>query len=163
MSSGAQVYAYATTNRIVRPLRVVAAYNYSVVNSTRFPINIITLDDYYRLGGPTDTGVPTQVAYDPLIGSGPLYIYPRFLTGDNLIQIRFHRPYEDFDASGDEPDFPQEWYLPLMLELAALGGPKAGVSKEERSALFKEAEYFRDQALSNGTEEGSFRIQPDVR
>lgn len=169
VSSGAQVYAYLTTNRIVRPLRIVGAYNYNVVNSTRYGIQVNTYDDYNRLGSPTTAGVPSQVYYDPIgvpaptTGTGSLFIYPRFLTGDNLIQIRYHRPYEDFDASGDEPDFPQEWYLPLMLELAAMLGPKAGVTKEERSALFAEAKAYRENALSNGIEEGSFRLQPDIR
>ncbi len=141
VASGAQVYAYSTANRIVRPLRVVNAYSYNVVDTTRFPITIITYDEYNRLGQPNADGVSTQIYYDPHgvpapnTGTGSLFVYPRFLSGDRLIQIRFHRPYEDFDASTDEPDFPQEWYLPLMLELAALYGPKAGVTKEERSAL----------------------------
>ena len=163
VASGAQVYAYSTANRIVRPLRVVDAYIYNVVDDTRHPITVVSYDDYNRLGNPAATGVPNQVYYDPQVGTGVLYINPRFLSGDNIIQIRYHRPYEDFDASADEPDFPQEWYLPLMLELAALLGPKAGVTKEERAALFNEAKFYRDQALLNGTEEGSFYIQPDWR
>lgn len=161
MSSGAQVYAYSTSNRIVRPLRVVDAYLYSVVDDSRHPLNVVTYSSYNSLGAPTSTGVPNQVYYDPSLSSASLFIYPRFLTGDNLIQIRYHRPFDDFDASSDEPDFPQEWFLPLMMELAALLGPKAGLSIEERRTLFQEAAAYREMALSNGTEEGSFRIMPE--
>ena len=162
VASGANVYVYAQANRIVRPLRVIGAYSYNAVDNTRFPITVITYDQYNRLGSPTSPGVSTQVYYDPRRdGYGDLYVYPRFLSGDRLIQIRYHRPYEDFDTATDEPDFPQEWYLPLMMELAAFLGPKAGLSLDERKSLFAEAAAYRQMALENGTEEGSFFIQPE--
>ena len=160
--SGAQVYAYTTTNRIVRPLRIVSAYLYSSPDDNRTPLTIVSKEQYFSLGGPTEASVPNQIYYDPQLSSGILYVYPRFLTGDNLIEITFHRPFEDFDAASDTPDFPQEWYLALMFELSSLLGKKYGVALDERKTLMAEATYWRELALSGGTEEGSLYMSPNV-
>lgn len=158
-TSGNIVYAYTTTNRITRPLRVPSAYIYNVTSYGRHPINIITRDQFYSLGNHTSESIPNQLYYDPQL-TGVLYFYPRFYGGDNLIEITYHRPYEDFDATADTPDFPQEWYMSLFYDLAAVMGGKYGVPITERQALKAEAKEWRDLALSNGTEEGSFNIQP---
>jgi len=159
-ASGNTVYTYVTTNRITRPLRILSAQIVTPSDSTRHPINIITREEYNNLGGGTSASEPNQVYYDPQVGTGNMYFYPRFYGGDKLMQISFHRPYEDFDATADNPDFPQEWYLSLWLDLAALLGGKYGVPITERQALKAEAKEWRELALSNGTEEGSFFFQP---
>jgi len=159
VSSGAQVYVYQT--KLQRPLRIIDAYLYNVVSDTRHRINLTSLSDYSALGGPTDASIPNQITYDPQLTNGTLSVYPRFLTGDYLIQVRFHRPFEDFDASTDTPDFPQEYYLPLMVNLASLLAPKNGVPLDERKILIREAEMMWMQALSNGTEEGSIFLSPN--
>ena len=105
---------------------------------------------------------PNQYAFDAQLSTGDFYVYPRMLNMDEIIELYFHRPFEDFDASGDTPDFPQEHYLPLMLELAALLGPKAGVPIDERKALREEAEYYHQLALQMGTPEESVSFQFDV-
>lgn len=157
---GAQVYAYQT--KLQRPLNIQDAYILNVVDSNRWPINIVSKDDLLAIGDFTSESTPNQVAYDPQLVNGILTISPRFTTGDNLIQIRFQRPFEDFDASTDTPDFPQEFYLSLMVGLAALCGPKFGVDVTERQMLLKEAEFYFDKALGSEPEEASFNIQPDI-
>ncbi len=167
VAAGAQVYCYNTTNRIFRPLRITSAYNInyaSVSTPLRYPINIVSRDQWFSLGGPTGASVPNQVYYDPgLYGTGIFYVYPRFLTGDNIIQITYQKPFDDFDSSTDTPDFPQEWYMAIVYELAAMLGARYGVPMQERRQLFTEAAYYRELALSNGTEEGSLMLQPDWR
>lgn len=165
-ASGKRVWVYNTTNRINRPLRVISAYIGQIVSdvlTNRWQINIATKDQWLSLGNPTATGVPNQIWYDPLLTTGELHVYPQFLGGSQLIEITYHRPFEDFDASTDTPDFPQEWYLSLIMDLAAILGAKAGVSIDERRELKKEAEMWRQLALDNGTEQGSLFMQPDTR
>ncbi len=158
MSSGAQVYVYQT--KLQRPLRIIDAYLKNIVSSTEHRINIVSKSDYDALGNHTDANIVNQVAYEPQLDNGTLWVYPRFLSGDYLIQIRFHRPFEDFVSSTDTPDFPQEFYLPLMISLASLLAPKNGVPLNERKVLMQEAAVIWEQALSNGTEEGSLFLQP---
>jgi hypothetical protein len=161
VASGAQVYAYQT--KIQRPLRILDVFKLDVISNTRNPINIVSKSDLLGLGDLTSESEPNQVCYDPQLINGIFSVFPRFQNGDHVIQIRFHRPFEDFDGAADTPDFPQEFYLPLMIELAALCGPKYGVEYKERKTLFQEAQYYFDRALSNGTEQASFNIQPDTR
>ncbi len=167
VASGAQVYCYNQANRTVRPVRVIAAYNleYSTTTApTRYPINIITRDQYFRLGGPYNASVPNQIYYDTgVYGTGTVYLYPQFQSGVYVTQLTYQKPYDDFDTSTDNPDFPQEWYLPLTYELAAVLGARYGVPIQERKMLMAEASMYRELALSNGGEEGSLLLAPDWR
>ena len=156
-SSGSHVYSYtASTDRIVRPLRVIAANVLNTTSESSWELECIDQQTYYQIGSRTSDGTPNQLYYEATLGSatadptssttwyGVFFIYPRFNGGDHVIEFTYHRPFQDFDASTDNPDFPQEFYLPLMLELAALLGPKYGVDRDERRALFAEAKAYRE-------------------
>jgi len=158
VSSGAVVYCYQT--KMQRPLRIVDAYRLDQIGNTRAPINLITYQQYRSLGNHTSASIPNQIYYDPQLVDGILSVYPRFSDGQYVLEVRFHRPFEDFDSASDTPDFPQEYYLAIMTNLAALLAPKNGLPLQERTTLLKEADYYWQQALSYGTEEGSFNIQP---
>jgi len=158
VSSGAIVYVYQT--KLQRPLRVVDAFLYNIDSDTQIQLNISTHVDFFSSYDNTTTGVPNSLYYNPQLVDGVAYVQPQFLTGDYLISFRFHRPFEDFDAAGDTPDFPQEFYLPLMVSLASLLAPKNGVPLDERKLLIQEATALWEDALENGTEEGSISFQP---
>ena len=168
-SSGNRIYAYtASADRIQKPLRIIVANSLQVTDSFRNSMDVLAMDDYYDLGNPTAEGVPNSLYYtiEPssltaLETNGQIFVYPRFSNGDHIIEFTYHRPFQDFDAAGDEPDFPQAFYLPLMLELAAHMGPEAGVPPQERAALLKEALTYWELALATVQEEGSYRIVPD--
>ena len=160
VASGNKVYVYQT--KLQRPLRIISSYLYNIDDASKYEISIVAKKDFDSLGGGTDASVPNQVSYDPQLVDGILGIYPRFYGGDDLIQIRFHRPFEDFDSSTDTPDFPQEYFLPLMVSLASLLAPKNGVPLDERKLLLQESKMIWDQALGNGTEEGSIYLSPNA-
>lgn len=163
-SSGANVYTYTgSTQAITRPLRIIDAFIYNTPANSRRQINVITKQQYMSLGGATNAGVPNQVYYDPQLGTSVFYVYPRFSGGDNLVQITYHKEFDDFNSGSDNPDFPQEFYLPLMLALASLEAPKYGLSISDRRDLDARSQLYYEMALSNGTEEGSLLIQPDWR
>lgn len=173
-SSGNRIYYYtASVDRIPsRPLRIVDANMLQISDNHSWSIDVLARHDYYALGNRTTEGVPNGIYYDAVLGSetadptanwyGTIYVYPRFSNGDYVIEFTYQRPFQDFDASTDNIDFPQEFYLPLMLELAAVLGPKAGVTKEERAALFSEAKAYREEALTTVTAEGSIFFQPNT-
>lgn len=173
-SAANRVYAYtASADRVQRPLSILEANMLDVVSSASWSAEVVARSDYFNLGNRTSEGTPNQIYYDISLGAttadptsssnwyGIIYFYPRFQDGKKVIEFTYQRPFADFDNSTDHPDFPQEFYLPLMLELAALLGPKYGVSIEERSRLFSEAKMYREEALTTVEPEGSFRIVPD--
>ncbi len=162
-ASGARIFVYQTGNRITKPLRILQVNIENVDTDVSRPINAISSQEYYDLGERTVASTPNQYMVDVQLSTTDFYIYPRMATTDEIFSITFHRPFEDFDASSDTPDFPQEWYLALMLELAVLLGPKAGLSIEERKSNIMLSQYYTGLALSNGTPEQSFYIQPEGR
>lgn len=173
-SSGAHIYAYtASTDRIQRPLRIIEANVLKVTDNESWSIEVTDRSTYYSSGNRAITGTPNTIYYEGSLGTdvadpstattwyGTVFISPRFTGGANVIEFTYHRPFQDFDATGDSPDFPQEFYLPLMLELAALSGPRYGVAIDERKSLFVEAKMYLEEALSTVYPEGSLKIQPD--
>lgn len=166
-ASGNRVYAYtASSERVQKPIRIVEANILEVSSSNSWEIYIEDRADYYALGNRTNEGTPNTIYYSiestsgTNLDNGQIFVYPRFANGDYVIEFTYHRPFQDFDAATDNPDFPQAFYLPLMLELAALLGPKANLPIEERRSLFQEAEVYRIQALQTVAPEGAFQIVP---
>ena len=162
-SSGSRVYTYtASTGRIARPLRILEANTLDVANNTSSEMEIEVRSDYFARSNRTSEGTPQFVYYDPALDNGNIYLWPRFEDGDTVVEFTYHRPFQDFDNSTDTPDFPDAFFLPLMLELAALLGPKFNVSIEERARLFNEAKTYRDEALTTTYPEGSLLVLPDM-
>lgn len=113
-SSGNKVYAY--TNAIERPLRIESARR---LNSTiETPMIKLAKADYDRLTNKTNEGPPVQFYYDPQLGTGKLYLWPTPNTIDDAINVTYRRVVEDFDAAGNDPDFPSEWIECLGYNLA---------------------------------------------
>jgi hypothetical protein len=149
-----------------KPLKVISAYRRHTSSQTDTPMIILTRDEYDRLGNKFTTGTPIQIYYDPQRIYGDLFLFPvpnaASATG-YTIEITFQRPFEDFDAATDEPDFPQEWFDALTFMLADRLALEYGVNEEVRADLVKRAMQYRAEALSFGTEEGSMYFTPDWR
>lgn len=169
VASGADVYIYTATDRIQKPLRIVEADILTSADSISRELIVEDRGDYFRFSNRTNASIPNFIYYDltsssnTSLDTGQIFVYPRFNDGDRVIEFTYHRPFQDFDSSTDNPDFPPAFYLPLMLELASLLGPKFGVTKEERSALKTEAKAYLEQALSTTYPEGSLNIQVATR
>lgn len=154
------------TVNIAKPLKVTQAILHDTQTNVDIPMRIITRDEYLRLGDKSTSGQPTQIYYDPQRDTGILYVYPPAnASAVNYKQIKFtyQKPFEDFDASTDNPDFPQEWYEALKYGLASRLAGEYGISMDDRRQLMQEAILIKNEALGFGTEEGSFWITPDYR
>lgn len=169
-TSGSNVFTYTTSNRIQKPIDILEANLQNVSTAANNPISVIAREEYYVLGNRTSSGSPNQLYYttEPsssiaLETNGQIFLYPRFSSGKQIIEFTYQRPFQDFDASGDEPDFPQAFYLPLTLELAAMLAPKFGVPLDERARILKEAELYREQALWTVSPGESMRFAPEER
>jgi hypothetical protein len=149
-----------------KPLKVIQAYLRNTSSSIDTPVRIITRDEYERLGNKTSSGEPVQIFYEPLLTTGVLHVFPvpdATVAAANTLYIIYQRPFEDFDASTDEPDFPQEYYHTLKFQLADVLAPEYGLSLQERQDLAARAKRTKDEALSFGTEEGSLYLMADQR
>lgn len=174
-AQGNRVFFYtASADRIpTRPLRVMDANILELTDNGSWEITIEERKDYFNLGNRTSEGTPNRIFYDPILGSrtadptsttewyGEFFIYPRFEGGDHIIEFTYQEPIQDVDSATDNLYVPQEFYLPVWLELASLIGPRYGIEINERKALREEAEFYRQQALETVFEEGSLYIAPE--
>ena len=160
-SSGNYVYCYQT--KIMRPIHVLNAYRTNLVSNSDTEIDVVSKEDYDRLGVKSSEGTVNQIVYDPQLDNGVAYFYPRFVDGKSIIKLSFQRPFEDFDAANDTPDFPQNWYLALCYALAVILAPTYGLPVQDRAALKAEAKEAFMDAEDTEPEDGSFQIQPERR
>lgn len=154
------------TVNIPKPLKITQAILHDTQTNVDIPMRIITRDEYLRLGNKSTNGMPIQIYYDPQRDNGVLYVYPPANSSAVLykqIKFTYQKPFEDFDASTDNPDFPQEWYEALKYGLASRLAGEYGISLTDRQQLMQEAILIKNEALSFGTEEGSFYFTADYR
>jgi hypothetical protein len=168
LTSGVSSYELGDgmTIDIPKPLKVIQAYNHNVTSNVDVPMRIITKQEYNMLGNKTSSGNPIQIYYDPQRNYGILNVFPVPSTVEqsaNELIIHYQRPFEDFDASTDEPDFPQEWYDAVTYGLATRLAPEYGIPTADRKTLWQEMSIIKQEALNFGLEEGSLYFQRDFR
>lgn len=149
-----------------RPLKITQAFNHNTSSNVDVPMRVLTRQEYNMLGNKTSAGNPIQVFYDPQRDYGDLYVFPvptATEAASNVITITYQRPFEDFNASTDAPDFPQEWYDAVTYGLATRLAPEYGISTPDRKTLWQEMTIIKQDALNFGLEEGSLYFQRDNR
>lgn len=175
--SGATIGVGQTINQVA-PLKVIQAIrrdNTSATNPIDVPLEIYTYDYYESLSQKESLGTPVGIFYQPMavsstgtptMGRIKLWLLPETYwttTCDGDLIIRYQRPFQDQVATTGEFDFPNYWIMALTYQLAYTLAPDYGLDPTSRMALKKDTDTEVDLALSFGTEEGSFNIQPRLR
>lgn len=165
VTSGTATYTIGPAKTVVAaaaPLKVIQAYR-TESGQSDVPLTIYNRYDFSNLSN-TATGVPTGVYYQPIaengVGTGYIYLWPIPDDSTTTITIDYQRPFSDMDATGDNFDFPSYWMQALIYNLAWALAPEYGTPPTDRGILAKEAEYWKKEALSYGSEEGSVYFSP---
>lgn len=148
------------TININQPLKVIQAL-YQVPNAQYVPMNIYTHYDFNMLPDVNSSGTPVNFYYAPFRTTGTIHLWPTPDTSTTTIKIVYQAPFEDMTTSTDEFDFPNYWIEALIYNLAWRLCPEYGIPAADRGILKEEAKFFKQEALSFGTEEGSLYLQPD--
>lgn len=156
-SSGNEVFAYTT--KINRPLRIEDAQRRdSSGNET--PIIAISHAEYQQIPNKTITGKTNEFYYQPTTPDGFLSIWPEPETSDS-IRLTCLFPIEDFDATSNTPDLPQEWIDCLMWNLAARLCPSYGTPALDRQSIILEAGRLYDVMSGWDREMESTYFEPE--
>lgn len=109
------------TNKISdRPLRILDMRKVQLDQSKiSTQMQIIGYSEYFNISLKTTDGAPNNFYYDKLLDAGVLYVYPRPDDVNMLLEFTYHEALEDVDNGTDNVDFPTEWTLPLIFNLAA--------------------------------------------
>lgn len=157
-ASGNAVYVYQ--NLAPRPLRIEHA-RVQIDSGSEIPLRKYGRNDYFSLPNKGAAGVPVGYHYQPAVSSGKLYIWPVSDSALYRINATVDRPLEDFDVSSDNPDFPQEWYLPLWWMLAEEMKLEFGVDQITSAEIAMKAAYWNKAVLDFDTDTESVIFVPD--
>lgn len=171
VNSGANVYSYTAANKLTCPAEITDAFRRRSSDNTDVPLVHISDQEYQQLAAKTEEGIPVQWYYDQTLGlgasgypgNGDFYFWPRFQDGGYIIVIRFNKFLDDLDGATDNVEFPQLWFLPLMVGLAWLLAPKHGIPLRERQILMQEFMFLKQAAKDADQESGSLFITLDNR
>lgn len=159
-------YALATLFS-VKPMRVQSIRRRITASGIDTPLWELSRQEYDDLPNKSTAAVPTSFYYDPQRATGPLYIWPTASTAvaaAQTLRVTWLRRIQDFDASNNDPDLPQEWLEALIWNLADNLETEYPVNDPRRAAKI---ERMAAQSLAEieswDTEPASLYLQPDTR
>lgn len=140
----ARVFVYTT--RINRPVKIYSVnrrtYNAGLTTFSDTPIPLMAHREYWGQSVKNNDNAFVGAMYDRQRDNGYLYLWPGVDNPQSVAVITYATTVEDFDASGDNPDFTQEWYLPLVYNLAAIAGPAYNVDLNHLNFITQKAEQY---------------------
>jgi hypothetical protein len=124
VAGNAVVFSYTTKQQ--RPLELLTLILRDI-NRCDTPINKMTLETYEVLPSKTQLTFqsdPCAAYYESQLNNGVLYLDVGGAQDvTKHIHIVFLRAIQDFDNPLDAPEYPQQWYLALVMGLAKLLAP----------------------------------------
>ena len=164
VQAGSKIYAYTfSTDAAERPMLILEGYYQVFGSANEIPLDLISRRDYFTLSTRSSRGITNQLYYDPQIGIGELNIWPTVNDEKDYILLLVQRTLSDFDNSLDNPDYPQEWYQPLSVNLAKHLAPKYGIPQMDYARILQQARELYDMARDFDTEiYTSLYIKPDT-
>lgn len=154
------------TINTAKPLKIIQAFIRNTTSNVDTPLEIITRQEFLKLGNKTSEGRPSQLHYDPLVTTGNIRVFP---TPDSVsatadqIYIVYQEPFDAMTATDTVLDFPVEYQEAVAFGLADRLAFTYGLPIDEKRDLRSRAKEMKEYALGFGTEEGSFFMQPDRR
>lgn len=125
-------------------------------SGTEQPVKLVSGNKYKSISTKDTEGSITQAYYDQQTTNGVLYVWPTADSVKDYLVATARMPIEDFDSATNDPDFPQEWLLPLAWNLAVAIAPKFD---EPLSPMFiSQANQYLQDASSNAVDYGSIQM-----
>lgn len=145
-----------------KPLRFTDIY---VGNNISSNISLISIsrEEYDDLGNKTTLGVPNQYYYDAQLTNGFLYFYNVPADNTYTAYCASHRMFKDVTVSGDNFDFPQEWFQALKWGLCAELCAEYGVEETKIMYIEQKANSFIAESFDWSVEETSVYFQLDYQ
>lgn len=151
-----------------KPLRLIQAVlrNNSLTPDIDIPLQILSKQEYNTLGSKYSTGVANSIYLNPGLTTSTVKVFltPNTTTATNYtIIMTVQRGLYDITASGDTPDFPNEWMNALVWGLADQLAIEYGLPVNHRQEIAVRAEKYRNLLMDWDVENESVFFQPDVR
>src|SRR4030066_317499 len=154
------VYFYTT--KADRPLMLIDVMKRDQSDNDR-PTNLISRNEYYTFGSKLTEGNVTQLYFQPTLTNCTLKVYPTPSNSLDRVICTAQFPIEDLTAANHDFDCPQEWLLPIRLNLAVLLTPAAASGSTEFKILKALADEYKEGVLGFDREQASIYLQPNTQ
>jgi len=153
-------HVYIYEDKLQRPLEI-SDTRVCLSDGTDRPIDLATRNEYNMLSDKTTRGTINTVYFDLQRDNAKMFVWQNCDDVQEYLKFTARIPIEDFDATTNEPDLPQDALLALAWNLATIVAPKFGIVPTSTFEL-KALELFEELKNSN-REFGSIYIVPNKR
>ncbi len=158
VTSGNAVYCYET--KLNRPEKIQNAQATQAPNQD-VPMVQLSRDTYYNIPVKDTSGRPNQFYYNKQLNLGIINLWPTPNSSANKFKFTFIKQLYDFDSPTDDPDFPVEWLMPIILNVAYRLSRKYGrLDMSEKEQLKRDADEALQNAEGYDREPTSIYFQP---
>lgn len=136
LSTSGVVFVY--TDKIPRPVDVISM-TLAFHEGFDDEVSYMSKERYNNIYDKNQSGEPTRYHYEPLLTNGRIYFNYQATDFHDVVKFDFRRPFEDFDASTDNPDIPQELIRALKWNLASEIGIEFGIPEKRQKLIESKA------------------------
>jgi hypothetical protein len=147
------------------PTRILYAYSRST-DGNDTEITAFSNTEYAQMSNKSTTSTSVNSYYYDYQGStATLYVWPTPAAGvTDVVRVLGERPIYDFDASSDDADVPNYYFLALSYGLAMALCTKFGVEENQAGRIERLATYYKNEALGYDVEYNtSLQLQPNFQ
>lgn len=159
-ASGNAVFTYTT--KISKPLGVPEARRQSIATGHEVPISMWARMDYKTLSNKAQAGTPNILWYDPGEFYGTIHLHAVPATVTDLVRFTYRRALQDNGVNSSDVDFPPEWSLALIYNLAKLLATTYPVSDGRYGRIVAEAGTYLDLVRGHDREQESIYFGVDL-
>lgn len=160
-ASGNTIYTF--TSLIPRPLAVIGEMSrfQTTVSAEQVPIRRWSREEYYNQTNKTSTGDVVNDYYQPLLTNGQYIVWQPSNTVKGLVRFTYQKPIEVFSTTANSPDFPAEWYLPLVFKLAEVIGPEYKITPEKFAMIKSNAAEYMAEVFGFDQDMAPLQLVPE--
>jgi hypothetical protein len=150
-----------------KPMRVLEARRKITASAIETPLSEWARRTYYDQPNKTIASIPVAFYYEPQLTTGTLYLWPTpsaSTATDMTVELSYLRRIDDFDATNNDPDLPQEWLETIVWNLANRLEPEYPVNDNRLAQKIEmRAEMLLAAIEAFDTEPASLYLQPETR
>lgn len=153
--------AFTFTTLVSRPQRILSFRRKTFANDNEIPVITWSREEYFNQINKSSKGTVVNAYYSPQLNNGRVYVWQTANSVNDFIRYTFERQLEDVTTDTDNLDFPQEWLLPIIYNLADILADDYDVTPAKMQKINAKAASLLDDILGWDEEITSLFIQPD--
>jgi hypothetical protein len=147
-----------------RPLKIYSVDRNNATTGLTIGLIGLSQSDFNAVNVSSISSTPSQYWVEPLRESTKLHVYPypdATFVANETFKVYYQRVLENFDAAGNEPDVPQEFFDVLVYGLADRLTVEYGTERFLRGQIKNDFKEILADSLMYNNEEESLFFQPD--